>query len=177
MTTFDQAFAIVVGEEGTYSSERTDPGNWTGNSVGSGTLVGTKYGIAAGSHPNVDIVALTLDAAKEIYRLEYWNKVSGDTLPPPLALVVFDAAVYNGVPRSSGWLQIAVGTTPDGVIGPATLSAVELKVEQSGGAALVAEVIAQRISFMGRLSTWSTYGLGWSRRFAMLPFHAMLMTK
>ena len=69
MTTFDQAFAIVIGEEGGYVNDPNDPGGET------------KYGIAKNSHPNVDIANLTLDQAKAIYKTEYWDKVFGDTLP------------------------------------------------------------------------------------------------
>ena len=35
---FDAAFAAVIGVEGAYSSDPSDPGNWTGGVVGSGKL-------------------------------------------------------------------------------------------------------------------------------------------
>ena len=52
---FEKAFERLIGHEGGYSTDRNDPGNWTGGKVGSGTFKGTKYGIAANTYPNLDI--------------------------------------------------------------------------------------------------------------------------
>jgi lysozyme family protein len=170
---FMKAFAIVVGEEGGYSSSAADPGNWTGGHYGAGRCLGTKYGISAASYPTLDIANLTLADAQAIYRRDYWECVQGDTLPPPLALLVFDAAVNNGTGRAIRWLQQAVGVGVDGVLGQATLAAVNA---QSGkGAALLAEFQAQRMMFMAGLPTWPTFGLGWARRLCRLPFEAIQM--
>lgn len=173
MTVFDQAFRIVVGEEGAYSCNAQDPGNWTGGACNVGRLLGTKYGIAACSRPSLDISNLTLEEARDIYRTEYWNAVAADGLPPPLALLVFDAAVNNGVSRAVRWLQTAIGAKADGVIGPATLLALAKHAGQ--GAALCAEFQAQRLAFMASLPGWHVFGLGWARRLCRLPFNAMTM--
>jgi lysozyme family protein len=37
---------------------------------------------------------------------------------------------------------------------------------------IAAELHAQRLYFMAGLSTWKTFGLGWSRRLAKLPLQA-----
>ena len=59
--------ATMVWEGGaTLSRTRADPGNWTGNRVGVGQLKGTKWGVAAGSHPGLDIAALTSEEACKI---------------------------------------------------------------------------------------------------------------
>lgn len=175
-TAFARAFEILVGHEGAFCNERDDPGNWTGNAVGSGEQRGTKFGISAGSYPTLDIAALTLDAAQQIYRRDYWDRVQADALPPPLALLVFDAAVNNGVGRGVIWLQRAVGAAPDGALGPSTLAAVSAYAAQHGGAALCAEFQAQRLAFMAALPTWPIFGLGWARRLCELPYQAMTMT-
>ena len=171
---FERAFRIVVGEEGGFGANPADPGNWTGGQCGAGRCLGTKFGISASSYPLLDIAGLTLDGARLIYRRDYWDRVQGDALPPPLALLVFDAAVNNGVGRSARWLQIAVGVRTDGVIGPETLAAV---LARSGkGAGLMSEFQAQRLAFMAGLPTWRTFGLGWARRLCRLPFDAIEMT-
>lgn len=175
MTLFEQAFKIVVGHEGGYCCERADPGNWTGGAVGVGDLRGTKFGISAGSYPNLDIANLTVSSAQVTYFRDYWTKVAADQLPPPLALLVFDAAVNNGVGRAARWLQAAVGSVPDGEIGPSTLSAVRAQSAERGGAAVCAEFQAQRLAFMAGLPTWRIFGLGWARRLCALPFQAMTM--
>jgi len=171
MTVFDQAFRVVVGEEGGYSANPADPGNWTGGACGRGACNGTRYGVSAAAYPDLTIAALTLDAARAIYRRDYWDPVQGDSLPAPLALLVFDAAVNNGVARAVRWLQQAAGTTPDGAMGPHTLAAVAAQAGQ--GAALLAEFQAQRLVFMAGLPTWRTFGLGWARRLCRLPYAAI----
>lgn len=135
--------------------------------------MGTRYGISAAAYPGTPIATLTLDAARAIYRRDYWDKVQGDNLPPPLALLVFDAAVNNGVGRAVRWLQTAAGVTPDGALGPHTLAAVGAKAGQ--GAALMAEFQAQRLFFMAGLPTWRSFGLGWARRLSRLPYAAISM--
>ena len=84
-----------------------------------------------------------------------------------------DAAVNNGVARAVRWLQGALGVSPDGAMGPATLAAVDAQAGR--GAPLCAEFQAQRLSFMAGLPTWRTFGTGWSRRLCALPFQAMQM--
>lgn len=167
---FERCFAVVVGEEGAYGADPADRGNWTGGEVGAGALHGTKYGISAAAYPDLDIAALTLADAQAIYRRDYWNRVAGDSLPPSLALIVFDAAVNNGVARSAMWLQAAVRVAEDGDIGPITLAAVASYGDVPG---LCAEVLARRLWLMGGLPTWGRFGLGWSRRLAALPWKAI----
>ena len=170
--TFEKCFAIVVGEEGGYDTTRDDPGNWTGGAVGNDELRGTKFGISAAAYPMLDIANLTLADAQAIYRRDYWNRVRGDALPPPLALLVFDAAVNNGVARAVRWLQAAVEVTVDGDFGPMTLAAVTQKIA-AGWAALATEFVAQRLVFMASLPTWRTFDLGWARRLCALPYRAV----
>lgn len=170
---FDRAFAIVVGHEGGFTANPADPGNWTGGACGRGVCRGTRYGISAAAYPRLDIANLTLDEARAIYRADYWDRVQGDALPPPLALLAFDAAVNNGVGRAVRWLQAAVGTAPDGVLGKATLAAVAARSGQ--GAAVLAEFQAQRLAFMAGLPNWRIFGLGWARRLCRLPYDAIGM--
>lgn len=170
MTAFDQAFDALLGHEGGYSCEHADPGNWTGGAVGEGILKGTKYGIDSASYPALDIRNLTEDQARAIYRRDYWERVRGDDLPPGLALLVFDAAVNNGVDRATRWLQIAAGTEVDGALGPQTLAAVAGVLAARGPIPLCVEFMAQRTVFMAALPTWRTFGLGWARRLSELPY-------
>ena len=170
---FGRAFRIVIGEEGGYDANAADPGNWTGGRCGAGQCLGTKFGISAASYPLLDIAGLELDGARAIYRRDYWDRVQGDALPPPLALLVFDAAVNNGVGRAARWLQIAAGVRVDGLIGAQTLAATAAAAGR--GAGLMAEFQAQRLAFMAGLPTWRTFGLGWARRLCRLPFAALEM--
>ncbi len=102
MDAFEQALAFVIGHEGGYTAVASDPGNWTGGRCGAGECRGTHWGISAAAYPQIDIHALTQAQAGEIYRRDYWDRAGCGRLPPPLALLVFDAAVNNGVGRARG---------------------------------------------------------------------------
>lgn len=171
MTAFDQAFDIVIGHEGGYSDNQSDPGNWTGGAVGKGVCKGTKYGISAASYPNVDIANLTLDEAKSLYKTGYWDKLHLDTADPGLALIAFDASVNNGVGAATKWLQGALGVAADGVFGSGTAAALKACTGTKASEALVA-LHASRINMMAELPTWKTFGRGWSKRLAQIPFQA-----
>jgi lysozyme family protein len=171
MSVYDNAFRAVVGEEGGFTANPADPGNWTGGACGSGRCVGTKYGISAAAYPTLDIAALTLDDAQTIYRRDYWDKMQGDNLPPALALLVFDAAVNSGVSRAVRWLQSAIGVKADGVLGAVSLAAA--RNSAGHGAAVLAEFQAQRLMFLAGLPTWRTFGLGWARRLCRMQYEAL----
>ena len=190
-TPFDQAFAILLPEEGGYDTDPADPGNWTGGAIGVGRDLGTNFGIDSASYasaikslpPSVAVTmpatvkGLTRTLAGVVYKAAYWDKVHGDDLPPQLALLVFDAAVNNGVQRASEWLQIAVGTPPDGVLGPMTMAALAKSLTDIGLDALCIEFQARRVDFMGGItSMWPRFGLGWSRRLVSLMYQSRTMT-
>jgi lysozyme family protein len=175
MDAFERSFAITLGYEGGYSASDSDPGDWTGGAVGKGELRGTKFGISAAAYPGLDIAALTLAQAKAIYRRDYWDRVSGDALPPALALLAFDAAVNNGLSHATYWLQEAVGVRADGVIGPQTLAAIGQFVDAHGAASLCADFMARRLLFMVALPTWRSFSLGWARRLCSLPYQSLAL--
>lgn len=171
MSVFDTAFRAVIGVEGGYSSNPLDPGNWTSGKCSSGLCKGTKYGISAASYPTLDIAALTLSDAQQIYRRDYWERAAADHIPPPLALLVFDAAVNSGVDRAVKWLQASLKVTVDGIAGPRTLAAAQQC--QGAGAAILAEYQAQRLLFLSSLPTWRIFGLGWTRRICTIQLEAL----
>lgn len=170
---FQQAFRLVVGEEGGFTANPSDPGNWTTGRCGVGICRGTKFGISAAAYPDLNIERLSIDEARAIYRRDYWDKIAGESLPSALALIVFDGAVNNGVHRAVMWLQQAAGVPADGVMGPVTVRA----VQRAGGplAALMAEAVALRLMFMVELPTWRDFGSGWARRLCRLPYLALTM--
>jgi hypothetical protein len=94
---FDACIPFIFREEGGFTKDPHDPGNWTGGKVGKGVLKGTNFGIAANSHPNLDIPNLTKAEAAKLYRVEYWSACSCDLLGIGVDLVVMDAAVNSGV--------------------------------------------------------------------------------
>ena len=150
MSSFDRAFALVVGEEGGYVNDVRDPGGET------------RFGISKRAHPTVDIRNLTLAGAKAIYKAEYWDTVQGDALPPALALILFDFGVNAGVKSAAMMLQRLLGVPADGSVGPRTLAAVEARHGQGG--ALIVDLLTNEMLFKSSLRTWGIYGRGWMRR-------------
>jgi lysozyme family protein len=171
--------AFLDPSEGGLSMDPSDPGNWTVGRVGSGVLKGTKYGIAAADHPDVDIANLTLAQADGIRRSEYWDAINGDALPPAIAFVLADAAFLSGPRTAAREFQAMLGVTPDGVIGPhETIPAMELVAAapskwqlRSGAEDLVTEYSSRRLIFESDLGNWHVARGGWTRRL----FHACLI--
>jgi lysozyme family protein len=151
MDIFKTALDLILKHEGGYVNHPEDPGGET------------KYGISKRAYPDVDIKNLTPEQAGEIYYKDYWCKVQCDSLPEPVALMVFDAAVNMGVRRAAKQLQKAASATPDGVVGPMTIKAVRDAYRTSEEDFLQA-LYDKRQSFYERLKTFKTFGRGWTRR-------------
>ena len=95
--------------EGVYTDDRDDKGNWTGNEVGSGMLLGTKFGIAAptlvhyydendmGIPSQQDMMDLTYKTALDIYKKDYWEAQQlSNFKSQSLANVLYDGCVNQG---------------------------------------------------------------------------------
>lgn len=149
---FDNAVELILKHEGGYVNNPKDPGGET------------KYGISARAYPDLDIAKLSESDAKVIYREDYWDKIKGDDLPYPLALVTFDAAVNSGRNRASKWLQYAVYAEPiDGIIGSKTVAASQLAYKENPVGS-VGRCIHQRQQFIRSIRTYPTFRKGWERR-------------
>ncbi|PPB85667.1 glycoside hydrolase family 108 protein [Acinetobacter soli] len=159
---FEIAFQRLIGHEGGYSNDRNDPGNWTGGKVGQGKLLGTKFGLAANTYPNLDIKNLTIDRAKLIYKKDWWDKLGADQLHPAIVYQLWDFAINAGKSRAIKELQQVAGVSDDGIIGPKTISAVKAMEVND----VLLRLAAERLKFYTSLSTWDRYGKGWTNRVA-----------
>jgi len=147
---FDQAFVILIGNEGGYSNDPHDAGGET------------QFGISKRAYPDVDIKNLTLDQAKAIYKRDYWDKAQADQYDGQVGFHVFDAAVNSGIGTAIRLLQRAVGVKDDGVVGPATLAA----VSAVSPVKLILNMNAERLTYMTNLMAWDNFSKGWARRIA-----------
>lgn len=159
---FDKSFDRVFKSEGGFQNDPKDRGNWTSGVCGQGELRGTKFGISAMSYPYLDIQNLTRDRAKRIYQKDWWDKLQMERFRPAMQYQLFDAAINHGMCNATKMLQSSVGARADGIIGPRTKAAVA-GVEVND---LLMIFLAERLSFMTRISTWSRYGKGWALRIA-----------
>lgn len=150
---FERAFIDLMGHEGGYSNNPSDPGGETNWGI---TVAVARENGYLGSMRDMDA-----SVAKIIYAKHYWLP-EFDQLPYSVAFQIFDAAVNSGVGQAVRWLQRSVGTADDGRIGPVTLSA----VTAIDPLKLVLRFNAERLMFMTNLSTWVSFGKGWARRVA-----------
>ena len=149
---FDWIIKFVLDAEGGYDNDPDDPGGET------------KYGIDKRSHPDVNIKELTIEEAKDIYFTEYWVKFNCEQYAKPVGEVYFDCCVNTGSKQSNKFLQRAVGTNPDGIIGPKTLAA----IHSADAYKLAFKVIDQRQTFYENLAYNKTslkkFLKGWTNR-------------
>ncbi len=99
----------------------------------------TRWGISKRSYPNVDIANLSKHGARQIYYRDFWTPVAQRVTDPAMRLLVFDAAVNHGLSRALKWAR-------------------EFPTFHA--------YLANRLQFYASLSTWPTFGKGWTRRVA-----------
>jgi lysozyme family protein len=162
MSYFDTCFDRLIGHEGDLSTDRTDPGNWTGGAVGMGELNGTKFGISAASYPHLDIKNLTRLGARSIYLTDFWGPIGGEKLELGIAFQAFDFAANSGIGTAIRYLQRALGVADDGHWGPVSQAAIEKVTETD----LIMLLLAERLELMTKLSGWQGNSRGWARRIA-----------
>jgi lysozyme family protein len=117
MADFEISVNKTLAWEGGYVHDLFDPGGET------------RFGISKRFHPNLDIAALTVERAKEIYRAEYWNPLYDGISSQEVADELFDFGVNIGRPLAVRIFQeairyLSVGPVViDGVFGQKTLEA------------------------------------------------------
>lgn len=155
-SSLEAALQVLRRNEGGYVNDPRDPGGCTNH----GITLATYRAHGKPSATCADVRLMTWEQAAAIYERVYWEAVMGDALPAGIDLSVFDAAVNAGPSRAAKLLQGVLGVTQDGAIGPITLAAAGAASE----AALIDDYAAARLTFYRGLSTWKTFGRGWSRR-------------
>ncbi|MFC3706035.1 glycoside hydrolase family 108 protein [Devosia honganensis] len=166
---FTHALGEVLKHEGGYVDHPSDPGGATNL----GITIGTLSGWLGRKATKAEVKALTVAGVTPIYRKNYWDVVRGDDLPAGLDLALFDFAVNSGPGRAAMTLQTILGVAADGKIGPITLAA----IAKHSASLLINELCSHRLAFLERLSTWPTFGKGWSHRVASVRAEALSMAQ
>lgn len=112
---WEYAIAYVLHSEGGLSNHKEDRGGLT------------KFGITKRSHPEVDILNLTLEGAKEIYKRDYWSPYPYNSITDKkTATKIFDHAVNMGTSRAVTLFQRCLAEvapcTVDGKLGKRTVA-------------------------------------------------------
>jgi lysozyme family protein len=106
----------VIRREGpNYTNRAADRGGPTKFGITLKTLQSRKPGATAD-----DVRALTEREARQIYIDDYVERPGFNSLPDPLRPLLVDFGVTSGPGRAIRALQIAVGSTADGIMGPDT---------------------------------------------------------
>jgi len=114
MANFETSVAKVLNREGgsKITNDKDDKGKLT------------KFGISQKAYPKLDIANLTEDAAKAIYKRDYWDCIMGDKIAHQgIAFMIFDCAVNSSVARAVIFAQKALGVAADSIFGNVTLNA------------------------------------------------------
>ena len=109
MADFNVAIDELLLQEGGYVNDPTDRGGET------------KYGISKRAFPHVDIAALTVEDAKNIYREVYWKFEGVDD--QLVANKLLSMAVHFDLPPAVRLLQSILRVNVDGIFGPRSLAA------------------------------------------------------
>jgi lysozyme family protein len=181
MRTVQDAIAHTLVEwEGGFQNMPSDSGNWVTMPDGSRELIGTMRGItpaALASYLDVPVHTITVDDIKnvtpwlaaKILMDDYYTGPGYGKLPW-CALIenVVDFGINAGPGTATRRLQIMVGTTPDGAIGPLTIDAVWDYLLNSTMADAVNKYTDMRRSYYIGISSPGTknhkFRRGWLRR-------------
>jgi lysozyme family protein len=153
---FEKCLETILHHEGGYVNHPKDPGGET--NLGVTKRVWEEWG------GTKDMRDLTPEDVAPLYKKNYWDRVKGDDLPSGLDLAVFDWAVNSGTGRAAKKLQSMIGTVADGGIGPNTLRILGEYIDEHGIEATIENYQGVRQEFYESLSTFETFGKGWTRR-------------
>ena len=153
---FSKCLDMLLHHEGGFVNHPKDPGGMT--NLGVTKAVYEKY--IKRNATEAEMRALTKIDVSPIYRSNYWDRGHCDDLPSGVDWSVFDWGVNSGMGRAAKALQLIVGSTVDGGIGPNTLRDVAKHKPHD----IIVEMHQARQKFYEGLSTFSTFGKGWSRR-------------
>lgn len=145
----DKIVSEVVDREGGYVDNPADTGGPTNFGITQATLAAWRGVIVTPS----DVQAMPRSEAEAIYKDRYYHRPGYDAIKDEkLAAIVVDCAVQFWTDDATAWLQLALGVTADGKIGPATLAALEAADPRT----VAVRIMAYRIRRRGHRITAAT---------------------
>ncbi|MDX0534362.1 hypothetical protein GOC55_12965 [Sinorhizobium medicae] len=168
-STYKTAMAHLRRDEGGYVNHPKDPGGATNFGVTQAVYDTYRKRLGLKTRSVREIAEVEVSS---IYQTQYADKVRYDALPAGVDYATLDAAVNSGVSRGAKWLQLAVGASADGQVGPQTVA----KAAATDPLKTIKAICSRRLSFVQGLKTWSTFGRGWSHRIAGVEANATKMS-
>jgi lysozyme family protein len=149
---FPACLAFTLKYEGGKSDDPRDPGGRTNQGVIQRTY--DAYRTSKGQSHR-DVYQMAPYERDEIYRRDYWGKVTGDSLPAGVDLCVFDFGVNSGPARA---LRVYASAGHGKTVGNS-----------------IHAICGARLSFLRALRTWVTFGRGWATRVSACETRALAM--
>jgi lysozyme family protein len=164
---WDSCFAMVIKSEGGFVNNPKDPGGMTNL----GVTRTAWQGYLNRDVTEAEMRALTPEMVKPFYKALYWDRIKGDMLPPGVDYAAYDLAVNSGPHKAAQYLQEIAGVPVDGMIGPKSLEAIKYcNAEETADA-----ICDMRLDFLKKLSTFGTFGRGWTDRVGRVKAKAISM--
>ena len=160
MGNFNKCLDLVLHHEGGYVNHPKDPGGMTNMGI-TKRVYEEWVGYSVSEHTMQN---LKKEDVAPIYKKNYWDRLKCDKLPEGLDLCVFDFGVNAGTGRAAKYLQMLIGATKDGAIGPNTLALVDEYTSLRGVPETIEEYQENRQKYYEKLKTFETFGRGWTRR-------------
>ncbi|MFC4636184.1 glycoside hydrolase family 108 protein [Dokdonia ponticola] len=175
---FNDNINHIFDVEGGYADDKDDKGGKTNMGVTYKTYeaVSKKYGID--KNPTIaKHKKLSTKDAKEIYKIEFWNKVKADEIyNASVALYIFDFAIHSGVPAAVKEVQKTLkndfkkSVSVDGNLGEGTLNAINSVPSKE----FYIKLDANRKKFIEAIikkdATQTKYEKGWANRLKKLKY-------
>jgi len=166
---FQRCATFTRQEEGGFSDDVHDPGNWTGGRVGVGLLAGSNMGVTAAALARwLGLKAVTKERMRQLPAATfdaialslYWTPMGCGRLPEGVDLMVFDYGWNRGASTSLRLLQRVLKLPQDGICGPMTAETASAEDRTS----LIGRIFdTQLVAYRG-LADYDRYGKGWQAR-------------
>lgn len=153
---FEEALGYLLAEEGGFVNHPKDPGGMT--NLGVIRRVWEKW--VGRSVTEDEMRRLTPEKAAPLYRHRYWDKCRCGELPSGVDFLVFDTSVNMGPGAAAMLLQEAVGSRPDGVIGPLTVAKANAEIPY---ATVIRMAFLRALRYM-KTKNIEIFGYGWAGR-------------
>jgi len=172
MANFEEAFSKTLIHEGGYVNDPDDLGgetykgiarnmqpDWTGwNTI-------DRYKQLPGFLDSLDSDPHLPDEVRQFYKNRFWNRIKGDHIQNQLvAESIFDFSVNSGIKTGVSIAQKVLEVTPDGIIGPITLNALNTSNQDLFLASYTIAKIARYVHLVKIRPANRKFFFGWIRR-------------
>jgi lysozyme family protein len=155
-SSYDEALKGVLAHEGGNDDDPRDPGGRTSRGI-----LQSEWSAWRQTHPGLpaDVWKAPQDQVEAIYKQKYWDALRCDDLPAGVDYAVFDYGVNSGIGRAGKVLRRVLGLSGSMIAQDMIAAA-----QRADAKKVINEICDERLAFLQSLSTWKTFGRGWSTR-------------